>query len=177
MRQKKLFWHILPANLLVTLGALLAVLWYNEAAVRQFYINSLTADLTSRVYLIGEQVSNMLMTGRTTELNALCRRIGRKSRTRITVVKASGIVVADSEESPANMGNHSNRPEIIMARRTGIGKAQRWSATIGTNMLYVAVAMNYKINRRTKTYILRASMPVSAIDRQLANIRKNIMAG
>ncbi len=177
MRPRKLFWHILPANLLVTLAALGAVIFYSEAALRQFYINSRTTELTNRIYLINEQVSSMLAADKEAELNALCRRIGKKSHTRITVIKTTGVVVADSEEYPANMGNHANRPEIITALNGKIGTAMRWSATIGTNMLYVAIPIPRTADQHNTIYILRASMPVSAIDQQLHNIRNNIMAG
>ncbi len=178
MRTKKLFWHILPANLLITISALLAVIWYSEATLRQFYIKNLTSELTSRAQLISEQVSSLLTTERRTELNALCHRIGHKSSTRITVIKVSGTVVADSEESPAKMNNHSNRPEVKIALNGTIGTAQRWSATIGTNMLYVAIPLTYNsLANHKQLYILRTSMPVSAIDRQLHSIRKNIILG
>lgn len=177
MRTRKLFWHIIPTNLLVTIMALLAVIWYSEATTRQFYINSLTSELTSSIHLISPQISNMMMAGTESELNSLCRRIGQESKIRITVIKSSGTVIADSEEYPANMDNHSNRPEVKLALHGQIGKAQRWSAAIGAKMLYVALPMNYKNNNQQAIYILRTSMPILAIDQQLHRIRKNILAG
>jgi two-component system phosphate regulon sensor histidine kinase PhoR len=177
MKHRKLFWHILPANLIVTIAALVAVTLYSETALRQFYITSLTADLTSRANLIVPQVTNLLISANETKLNNLCRRIGQKSKTRITVIKTSGVVAADSEEYPANMSNHSNRPEVKVAMQGAIGTSIRFSATIGTNMLYVALPVKDLIKSSNIVYILRTSMPVSAIDQQLHSIRKTIMAG
>ncbi len=41
--------------------------------------------------------------------------IGRKTSTRITVIRPDGTVLADSETEPAGMENHLYRPEIFAA--------------------------------------------------------------
>jgi two-component system phosphate regulon sensor histidine kinase PhoR len=61
---------------------------------------------------------------------------------RVTLVDSSGRVVGDSEfdgGALAVLQNHNDRPEIIMARASGLGSSQRISPSEGDEELYVAV--------------------------------------
>jgi two-component system phosphate regulon sensor histidine kinase PhoR len=49
------------------------------------------------------------------EVDAICKEIGKQSATRITVILPSGQVIGDSRETPHQMNNHADRPEIAMA--------------------------------------------------------------
>ncbi|MBI4734217.1 MAG: PAS domain-containing protein [Rubrobacteridae bacterium] len=55
------------------------------------------------------------------------------------MVDKNGVVIADSNADPSTMENHRNRPELQEAFSGKIGKSERFSATLGYNMLYVAV--------------------------------------
>ena len=61
---------------------------------------------------------------------------------RVTLVDSNGVVLGDSEfsgESLRALTNHNDRPEIVEARRTGQGSAERLSPSEGVQELYVAV--------------------------------------
>ena len=58
---------------------------------------------------------------------------------RLTIVASSGAVLGDSIADPGTMDNHGGRPEVVAAQRTGVGEAERHSATLDTDFLYVAV--------------------------------------
>jgi two-component system phosphate regulon sensor histidine kinase PhoR len=60
------------------------------------------------------------------------------SRSRVTLIDASGRVKADSEKDLAQMDSHLNRSEIQEARIKGQGEAIRYSRTLGVDMLYIA---------------------------------------
>ena len=60
------------------------------------------------------------------------------SRSRVTLIDASGRVKADSEKDLAEMDSHLNRSEIQEARIKGQGEAIRYSRTLGVDMLYIA---------------------------------------
>jgi len=60
------------------------------------------------------------------------------SRSRVTLIDASGRVKADSEKDLAQMDSHLNRSEIQEARIKGQGDAIRYSRTLGVDMLYIA---------------------------------------
>ena len=70
----------------------------------------------------------------------LLRHLGL-ANTRVTLVNAEGDVLYDTEESASELGNHADRPEIIQARKTGRGSAERSSSTLGEVMLYEAVRL------------------------------------
>lgn len=172
MRSKKLVWHIFPANLLITIGSLLAILWYSSSALDRFYLNWLATDLQDRAYFLEEQVSNFISNKSWEELNTLCRRIGRKTSTRITVIHPSGTVIADSDENPKVMRDHSNRPEIKTALNGITDTKLRFSPTLGVTMLYVAIPLTQTpADQDNKVHVLRTATPVSAIDQTLQSLR------
>ncbi len=75
-------------------------------------------------------------------MDALADQLGRSSNKRITIIMHDGIVLGDSERSVAQvrkMGNLLDRPEVEAALNSGLGVAQHPSATLGKDMLYVAV--------------------------------------
>ena len=57
---------------------------------------------------------------------------------RVTLVDLDGSVLYDSQESPAMMPNHKDRPEISQAFKEGRGSSERSSSTLGEVMLYEA---------------------------------------
>jgi two-component system phosphate regulon sensor histidine kinase PhoR len=61
---------------------------------------------------------------------------------RITLIRADGVVTADSDAEVAAMENHRDRPEIAAARQTGSGFAVRHSATLGRDLFYLARRVN-----------------------------------
>lgn len=89
----------------------------------------------------------------------------REIADRITVIDPSGKVLVDTEENPAVMENHLNRPEVKQALERGYGKAIRYSNTLGYEMLYVSVLMT-DINGRA-VGVLRISEPIQMIDKEV----------
>ena len=61
-----------------------------------------------------------------------------KIRGRVTLVDETGKVLFDTYEDPKTMSNHSNRPEIAAALRSGRGKASRDSETLSQKSYYAA---------------------------------------
>jgi two-component system phosphate regulon sensor histidine kinase PhoR len=92
-------------------------------------------------------------------------RIDRLIGARVTFIAADGRVVGDSSETleaVASMENHADRPEIVEARARGLGRARRHSATLGVDMLYVAVPV-----RHPTIAFVRVAVPLTAIGLQL----------
>lgn len=71
-------------------------------------------------------------------------RLVARTNLRMTIVAADGDVLADSEQDPATMANHSSRPEIAAALRGDIGTDRRTSTTQGTEQIYVAVPASFE---------------------------------
>lgn len=77
--------------------------------------------------------------------------------TRVTLVADDGTVLYDSDESPSDMANHADRPEIAEALADGDGISERSSSTMGETMLYDAVRLDdgsvIRLSKRQEGYI------------------------
>jgi two-component system phosphate regulon sensor histidine kinase PhoR len=107
-------------------------------------------------------------------LEARLRRLGTDTQVRLTVIGSGGTVLADSEEDPARMDNHADRPEIASARERGFGTSTRYSHTLRVDMMYVALPI-----RRDGALLgfARAALPLTAIDQRLAHARATVLLG
>ncbi|HEU4938808.1 MAG TPA: ATP-binding protein [Vicinamibacterales bacterium] len=111
------------------------------------------------------------------ELDAEADALGRLIAARVTFVGRDGTVVGDSEvttEDLATLENHGTRPEILQARREGVGIARRYSATLKTEMLYVAVEVPGSATPLLSE--VRLAMPLTEISEQLAGVRHSWLA-
>lgn len=58
---------------------------------------------------------------------------------RVTIIAVDGRVLADSDSDPAEMDDHSDRPEVISAIGGETGRSSRYSDTTDENRLYIAL--------------------------------------
>ncbi len=97
-------------------------------------------------------------------------RIGAQIEARVTLIAADGRVVGDSAVAPdalASLENHAGRPEVVAARQHGIGVSRRYSHTLGTDMLYVAVP-----TRHALVATVRLALPLTDVAQQLRAVRR-----
>ena len=170
MRRRKLFWFLFPSYVLITTGALLALGAYARVSVRGFYLAQISAGLESRAELFASEVSRRLAADDAAGLDESAKDRGQASRTRITVIAPSGLVLADSENEPATMNNHRYRKEIAVAfdeRRAG--DSMRYSDTMDTRYKYVAVPL---VEEGEVVAVIRSSQSVAVIDRAAACPRR-----
>ncbi|HDZ69485.1 MAG TPA: HAMP domain-containing protein [Phycisphaerales bacterium] len=172
MLKKRLLWQLFPSYLLITVAALLAVTWYTSHSLRKFYHNQVANDLQARARLVEQQILPSLKKQSFQEIDSLCKKIGPISSTRITVILPDGEVIADSDKAVSKMENHADRPEFKQAIQKGSGRSLRFSNTLGTNMMYLALPV---IEQNRILAVVRTSIPATAIDRQLKDIYKKII--
>jgi two-component system phosphate regulon sensor histidine kinase PhoR len=106
-------------------------------------------------------------------LDAEADRLGQYIAARVTLIGSDGSVVGDSTQTVGELPaleNHLTRPEVVAASERGIGEAQRYSHTVGTDMLYVAVRATHPGVR-----YVRLALPLTEIDAQLATIRDSTL--
>lgn len=92
------------------------------------------------------------------------------SQQRITVLDPQGVVLYDNKKDARLMENHLTRPEIALAASGGgeIGMAERFSATLNQEMLYLALTLGPDSSR---TGYIRVSMPLTSIDEKVDRVR------
>ena len=138
-----------------------------QASARQR--SALEGRLADEARLIAELLSQATaVDGGALDIEA--DRLGQLVSTRITFVAEDGRVVGDStqpEDALDTLENHASRPEVVAAREHGIGTSQRYSTTVDTDMLYVAVRASHPIVK-----YVRLALPLTDVANQLAAIRR-----
>ncbi|MFA5424598.1 MAG: ATP-binding protein [Phycisphaerae bacterium] len=173
MFKKKLIWHLYPAFLIIGIAVLLAVSLYSAHIFHLFYYSQTANDLRVRANLVEPQVRSLIKSGSFSEVDDICKSFGKKVNTRITVILPDGRVIGDSDEDPAVMKDHSDRPEFRNALNEGSGESIRFSSTVDKNMMYLAIPA--KENEKIIA-VIRTSIPTSLIDRELSKFYGSVFA-
>ncbi|MGA2151067.1 MAG: ATP-binding protein [Geobacteraceae bacterium] len=95
--------------------------------------------------------------------------IARETRARVTFISLRGEVLGDSDVNPAELKeleNHLNRPEVQQALKSGQGSSIRYSATLKTDMLYVAFPFRSVAGEGG---VLRLALPLSTLQKSRAS--------
>jgi two-component system, OmpR family, phosphate regulon sensor histidine kinase PhoR len=125
-------------------AALVCVFLLVRPGLRQRTLDQTRQTLLAEARLTAHIVAEPLAHGAGREeldplVDATARELGL---TRITIVRADGVVVADSSVSGSDLAavqNHAGRPEVQAAVAAGEGESIRHSATVEEDFLYVAV--------------------------------------
>ena len=159
------------ALILLSIGILSA---YLSCFIRQNYEENLESQLTQQAWLIEDSAGFYFADGRTAEMDALAGRLGGLIDSRVTIIDLNGTVLGDSQEDPAAMDNHSDRPEVARALSGETGSSIRFSATIGLTMMYAAVpiAGNGEI-----VGVARVALPMTEIEGSMSHINRAIIVG
>ncbi|MGO9113930.1 MAG: ATP-binding protein [Thermoguttaceae bacterium] len=172
MRRRRLFWQLYPATLLITLAGLAVVALDASSSLRQSCIVRTVEDLESKGRLAEDRIVPLLAGKEYDEIDALCKKLGELSATRLTVILPDGKVVGDSRESPKQMDNHATRPEVVDAFQEGKGVSLRPSQTLHETLCYVAVPAR---DHGQTLGVVRAAVSLKAIDDALKEIRSHIL--
>ena len=171
VKKKSLLWHLFFSYLLITLLSLVAVTWYSTASLKKYLLKQVEGDLEERALLFRPMLMRHLSPLDERAIDALCKTVGQSASTRITVMLPWGKVIGDSDNDPARMDNHLDRPEVAAALEGSRGASTRYSPTLGKEMMYLALPL--KKDQRT-VGIVRAAIPVDNIDKHLNSIQMRI---
>jgi two-component system phosphate regulon sensor histidine kinase PhoR len=112
---------------------------YTLRLARGISYDALTRGLESSARTALVAVRPLMDAGRSPALDKLVSSLGKGGGVRFTVIDSKGVVIADSEDDPATMENHSLRPEVAAALGGTMGVSWRLSATNRQWMIYVAI--------------------------------------
>jgi len=110
-------------------------------------------------------------------LEALAKEFSGKTSCRITIIKTTGRVLADSETPESQiqrMENHLYRPEVKTALTGAVGVDKRYSSTLKINMLYIALPLK---DKNEITGILRLALPLESVRKTLFALRRTVFTG
>jgi two-component system phosphate regulon sensor histidine kinase PhoR len=139
MYERRLAWRLFVAYFLVTLAALAALGWYGSYVLDEALASGLSRQLQTTAQLVSQQIEPALNSADEKEIRAAVAQASRTNGSRITVILPSGEVLADTHDDPARMDNHARRPEVQAALAGEIRREDRFSNTVGEQLIYVAV--------------------------------------
>jgi len=165
--QHKLFWKLGLTYLLLLLVGLLAVY---AVTVRQIEQNALQAAFNQLEAMMRLAQAQPPIVDDPVELEAWKAWLAGGGA-RVTIIAFDGTVLADSDEDPARMENHSDRPEIREAFASGQGRATRFSATLQRDLVYLAVRYRSGVE---PPVVLRLALPLAEVNQTIAEVRRPI---
>jgi two-component system, OmpR family, phosphate regulon sensor histidine kinase PhoR len=177
VHRPRLFWRLYATYIVIVVLCTAAVGFYAVRSVRAFYVDHTERELQARAALVREQILPAIAADTPAELEALVRRLGESSGTRITLIAADrpgatrGEVLADSDSDPLEMESHATRPEVRAALEGRPGRAIRYSRTLWQEMMYVAVPVT---EDGRLTTVVRAAVPLTRVNDALATLYGSI---
>jgi two-component system phosphate regulon sensor histidine kinase PhoR len=141
--------------------------------IRAQLLRAIERTLTAETRLAAALLQERLTDGSIGALDGEADQIGEYTAARVTFIAADGRVVGDSAEDPmalATLDNHGTRPEVLAARAAGLGIARRFSATLGTDLLYVAIPV-----RHPHVATVRLALPLTDVDEQFRAVRRSLL--
>jgi two-component system phosphate regulon sensor histidine kinase PhoR len=161
--------------------------------LRNVFLSQIEQSLAAQATLIAQDLAPRLA-GATLQNNLETQALqyGRQMGYRVTIIRADGLVIGDSERSPAELlrvDNHLQRPEVQAALQSGVGQSIRHSATLDEDMLYVAVPVHQlqvpsfkgptsKLGTRNLELtlgVLRVALPLVEVHRRLMEFQKDLL--
>jgi two-component system phosphate regulon sensor histidine kinase PhoR len=157
VRRRRLLWQIFAPVFVILVVSTLAISGLASWSVYQTTLASAEAHLERQAHLVEVLLEQRTPKGGKARADLLVRVLGERIDTRVTVIAPDGTVLADSAEDPSVMPNHADRPEVAQALTGSIGVALRWSATLGEDLLYLALPPSDRLGGNLVRTALAAS--------------------
>jgi two-component system, OmpR family, phosphate regulon sensor histidine kinase PhoR len=174
--RRKFFWKLALTFLALLSGALFAVNFLAERALRASYENDAYGELQSLVRLI--LVHPLPITSfppqSPDEISVLHGWVSNaaKSGARVTIIWSDGRVLSDSESETGTMENHAGREEVRDALQKGEGRSIRESVSVKRPLIYYAVREYLSDG---SPIVIRLALPLEGIDESLAQFRASLL--
>jgi two-component system phosphate regulon sensor histidine kinase PhoR len=171
---RRLRWRIALPYVTLILAATLGLTVYISDQVRQVRLADLEAQLLADARLLAGSGAPLLQDGTNPEtLNEQAQRWAALLEARVTIIGADGVILGESHQDRTQMDNHLHRPEVQQALETGQGSSKRYSATMGFEMMYVAVPI--QTGEGPALGVMRVALPLVEIETNVGRLRQNIM--
>ena len=152
--------------------SLAAVVFLLSRSYRQEVVASTIETLSAEARLVAREIGERGSVS-PERLDADADRIGRDVTGRVTLIAHDGRVLGDSSAGGAELPrleNHRNRPEVLQALKEGLGTSVRHSATLGRDLVYVAVPVS-----GSPVAVVRLSRPLAIVREQAARATRFVM--
>lgn len=112
---------------------------YLSSFFQKSYLDILRNNLTAETRLVADRMADLMQSDPTNQsVNQRAKLYAALLSVRVTIIDPQGKVLGESHTNLQEMENHLGRPEVQQALHNEIGGEVRYSATLQTEMLYVA---------------------------------------
>ena len=155
--------------LVLLLGA--ALYTYLSITLERDMVSGIRAHLQDEARVVALMAAKEIRDPRR-DAPALARSVAQALRARVTVISRDGEVTGDSEVSGPELvllENHAARPEVVQALSGVAGSSIRYSATLHTDMMYLAVPFG-------PGGIIRLALPLSEVEKTRLGLQRSLAA-
>ena len=166
----KIQWKLMVSYLTLILLTGAVLYGYLSRTLERHLLDEVRENLLNEAKLVGIMCAKEIGDMRR-DAPAIARTVGREIKARVTIITADGAVAGDSELRDSDLRtleNHASRPEFLQAMKNGIGVSTRFSSTLGTNMLYVALPFR---TATAQAGVIRMALPLSRLETAMASLR------
>ena len=161
----KLFWKLGLSYLLLPFLVIVLVDFFSARMLRQDYERAGFDELAALMRVAEKDFSQI----NDAAASAAAQRWSA-SGARVTVIRADGSVIADSQRDPALLDNHAARPEVRRALEHGEGREVRFSDSVNRDLLYLAKRLETPDGSR----VLRMALPLRQVEGAATVIRMRL---
>ncbi len=143
---------------------------YLENRLRVWYEDWIESELTDFARLTRQQVEQTPVFDSMAAWDTFADSIGHLVDIRVTIISGDGTVLGDTDlnlDEIEVVENHRNRSEIHDAITEGQGAARRYSTTLSTDMLYLALPWS----REDGAGVVRVSRPLTEVNTAIRRFR------
>ncbi len=164
MKTRTLFWQFFGTHTLILLVAVGFVSFYSWHSSRAAFQREWVRELEMQARLAAALLPQADGSVDATATARFIERLGQADEHRFTLILPDGKVLMDSGADAKRMEPHNDRPEVIDALKYGQGMSQRYSASLGKQMLYLA----RRVPREGPVQaVVRVASPVRTLTRDM----------
>jgi signal transduction histidine kinase len=165
MKNRTLFFQFFGLQLLVLLAAVGFVAGYTWYVTREAFERQWLKELESQAQVLATLLPDNQGELNQMEVDRVFNRIAGRGGYRYTLIRADGVVLADTEADSQQLFTHKDRPEVREALTKGHGTQKRYSASLDKYMLYLAQRIPLEGPAKA---VIRVAVPERTILRELA---------
>ena len=165
--------------LVLSLGIIAVTAIFSTITLEEYF----RARILEELQLQARQVEFVIerMTGDGGDHYELLQQYIHSANLRLTLIDSLGTVLFESDlpyNKLSSLENHLHRPEIQEALQHGSGESTRHSATLNSEMLYLARIIARPVPRNSplgNARILRLAVPLTEVNHVMSDIRSKIL--
>ncbi len=175
MFRRSIKWRFVIPFVLIIIAVTTFLSVYLSNRYTRAYYEDTRSSLTSEAELMAAEIAGSPESSLSDfRLQEVADRYADNLTARVTIILPDGKVVAETETNPDSMVNHLNRPEVQEVINGESGYNIRYSTTLKTQMMYVAVGQR-RDGQLEK--VVRLAKPLAMISPRVKEIRQVLFFG